>query len=182
MAKTSLAAYVAGMKDFAFDANNNGSTWPGADVGVGGRAAFMDAKQAENGEGGQIPSTPVIAYTGPGDDPVNALTFTTSAFADPQGANSFGAVQWRMAEVNTSAIFTPGVPRLLEIVASYDSGEIAPFSRLVPLSRRRLPARENLSRAGAAPRHKRPLEPLERAGGICRERRGREHLSVEPRH
>ena len=126
--QTSLAAYVAGMKDFAFDADNNGSTWPGGDVGVGGRAAFLDAKQAENGEGALIPNTPAITFTGPALHPVNALNFTTGAFSDPQGAGTFGAVQWRMAEVNTSATFTPGVPRLLEVVPSYDSGEILAFA------------------------------------------------------
>ncbi len=125
--QTSLAAYVAGMKDFAFDADNNGSTWPGANVGVGGRAAFLDTKQAENGESALFPYTPLITFTGPGTHPVNALNFTTSAFSDPQ-PGTFAAVQWRMAEVNTSATYTPGVPRLLEIAPSYDSGEITTFA------------------------------------------------------
>jgi len=125
--QTSLAAYVAGMKDFAFDADNNGSTWPGGNVGTGGRAAFLDTKQAENGEGALIPAKPTITYTGAANHPINGLTFTTSAYTDPQ-SNAFAAIQWRMAEVNTSATFTPGVPRLLEIVSSYDSGEITTFA------------------------------------------------------
>jgi hypothetical protein len=126
--QTSLAAYVAGMKDFAFDPDNNGSAWPGGNVSAGGRAAFLDTKQAENGEGAQMPNTPGISYSGPASFPVNALNFSTTAFADPQGTGTFAAVQWRMAEVNTSATFVPGTPRLLEIVPSYDSGEITAFS------------------------------------------------------
>lgn len=126
--QTSLAAYVAGMKDFAFDPDNNGSAWPGGNVGVGGRAAFLDAKQAENGEGALIPAMPTLTYTGPANHPVNALDFATSPFSDPQGADTFGAIQWRVAQVNTDALFTPGVPRLLEIVPSFDSGETTVLS------------------------------------------------------
>ena len=123
--QTSLAAYVAGMKDFAFDADNNGSTWPGGNVGAGGRAAFLEAKQAENGEGTQIPNTPAISFAGSAGYPVNDLRFQTTAFSDPQGSGTFSAVQWRIAEVNPTAVFTPGVKRLLEINASYDSGAVA---------------------------------------------------------
>ena len=125
--QTSLAAYVGGMKDFAFDADANGGTWPGGNVGVGGRAAFLDAKQAENGEGALIPITPSITYMGTATHPINALTFATGAYSDPQG-DAFAAVQWRMAEVNASATYTAGIKRLLEIVPSYDSGEITTFA------------------------------------------------------
>ncbi|MDI6448632.1 lamin tail domain-containing protein [Anaerobaca lacustris] len=49
-----------------------------------------------------IPQTPVVTATGPADFPANALTFRTSAFADPQGADTFAAMKWRIGEV------TPG--------------------------------------------------------------------------
>ncbi|MBN1126632.1 MAG: lamin tail domain-containing protein [Sedimentisphaerales bacterium] len=47
----------------------------------------------------EIPNTPVISYTGPGQLPANGLTFATSAFDDPQGNDTFGAMKWRIAEV-----------------------------------------------------------------------------------
>ena len=47
-----------------------------------------------------IPRTPTITATGPSTYPINALTFETSAFSDPQGNHTFAAMQWRMAEVN----------------------------------------------------------------------------------
>jgi hypothetical protein len=63
--QTALSLYVASMKDFAFDPNNNGSTWPGGNVGVGGRAAFLDTLGNSLGENAtKYPATPVITYSG----------------------------------------------------------------------------------------------------------------------
>ena len=129
--QTSLAAYVADMKDFAFDPNNNGGTWPGAgNIGVGGRAAHMDRLQAMNGEGPQLPATPTLAYAGAPAHPVNDLRFSTSPFGDPQGANTFGAIQWRVAEVTdpTAPAYVPGERLKLEWSASFVSAELATFA------------------------------------------------------
>ncbi len=127
--QTALNTYVASMKDFAFDADNNGSTWPGGNVGAGGRAAFLDTLGVSLGEDTtKYPATPTITYSGTVGNPVNDLRFTTSAFSDPQGAGTFAGIQWRVAEVNTSATWTAGVPRLLEISARHDSGTLATFA------------------------------------------------------
>jgi hypothetical protein len=126
--QTALGQYVAGMKDFAFDANNNGGTWPGGNVGVGGRAAFLDALGNSLGENAtKYPATPVITYSGTAGFPINDLRLTTSGFSDPNG-DAFAGIQWRVAEVNTSATYTPGEKRLLEINASHDSGTLATFA------------------------------------------------------
>ena len=127
--QTALDLYIAGMKDFAFDADNNGGTWPGGNIGVGGRAAFLDTlgnNLAENST--KYPATPTITFSGSVGFPVNDLRFTTSAFSDPQGAGTYAGIQWRIAEVNTSAVWTAGVKRLLEINASHDSGALAIFA------------------------------------------------------
>ncbi|MGE5295899.1 MAG: lamin tail domain-containing protein, partial [Solirubrobacterales bacterium] len=50
-------------------------------------------------EDASTPATPVLTATGPADFPTNALTFRTSSFSDPQGANTFAAMKWRIAEV-----------------------------------------------------------------------------------
>ncbi|HET6409664.1 MAG TPA: lamin tail domain-containing protein, partial [Chthoniobacteraceae bacterium] len=81
-----------------------------------------------NSEGATIPNTPTITFSGNAGSAVNSLSFSTSGFVDPQGAGTFAAMQWRMAEVNPSAAYVPGEKRLLEILASYDSGEIVPFA------------------------------------------------------
>src|SRR4029079_12916234 len=45
------------------------------------------------------PVRPTLRYTGPEGYPRGALTFESSPFSDPQGAESFAAIEWRLAEV-----------------------------------------------------------------------------------
>jgi hypothetical protein len=59
------------------------------------RVSYLASKAADEA----IPSTPVVTTTAPAGFPANALTFATSAFADPQGADTFAAMKWRIAEV-----------------------------------------------------------------------------------
>jgi len=59
------------------------------------RMSHMNSKAADSA----IPTTPVIAFTGPQGHPINALTFHTSDFSDPQGAQTFAGMKWRIAEV-----------------------------------------------------------------------------------
>ena len=46
-----------------------------------------------------IPARPEITSTSPASFPLNDLTFSSSAFSDPNGDGTFGAMQWRIAEV-----------------------------------------------------------------------------------
>ncbi len=46
-----------------------------------------------------IPARPEISSASPASFPVNDLTFESSAFSDPNGNGTFGAMQWRIAEV-----------------------------------------------------------------------------------
>jgi len=46
-----------------------------------------------------VPSTPTLTSTSPAGFPINALTFKTGPFSDPQGLSTFGAMKWRIAEV-----------------------------------------------------------------------------------
>jgi hypothetical protein len=46
-----------------------------------------------------IPHTPVVTSTSPADYPINALTFESSPFSDPQGRGTFATMKWRIAEV-----------------------------------------------------------------------------------
>ncbi len=123
---TSLAALVQDMKNFAF----SGGAWPGGSVGAGGRAAFLDTLQASQGEGLLIPNTPTISFTGGAGYAVNDLRFLASAFADPQGAGTFGTLQWRVAEITDPAApaYVPGSKLKLEIEAGYQSDEITTYA------------------------------------------------------
>jgi hypothetical protein len=53
-----------------------------------------------------IPYTPAVTSTGPANYPVNALTFETSPFDDPQGSHTFAAMKWRIGEVNAGSQYS----------------------------------------------------------------------------
>lgn len=97
---------VADMKRFAFD----GGSWVGGtnglmpaisqDTGLSGqqgRDAYLDALVADPAG----PAKPTITYTGDAGFPQDGLAFTSSNFSDPQGSNTFQAMEWRLAEVTS---------------------------------------------------------------------------------
>ena len=77
-----------------------------------------------------FPDTPTITYAGADGFPANGLAFTSSEFADPQGAGTFGAMEWRLAEIGApgKAGWVAGTPRKYEIQATWTSGELASFT------------------------------------------------------
>ncbi|MEZ5304397.1 MAG: hypothetical protein R3F11_27705 [Verrucomicrobiales bacterium] len=145
--KTSFDAYVQDMKNFAF----TGGSWPGGtDSGVPnandnsisgqqGRDAYLDYLQGANGEAAQIPGTPTLTALGAAAFPVNDLRFQCGAFNDPQGAATFGAMEWRLAEVTDPSApnYDPAAPFMLEIDAAWESGELTAFSTRSRSRRRR---------------------------------------------
>ncbi len=70
-----------------------------------------------------IPDTPTISYIGAANYPVNDLRFETSAFSDPQGAGTFGAMKWRIARVEPYTPVTPdpGQPQTVELVGENET-------------------------------------------------------------
>lgn len=67
---------------------------------VANRGAWIDSSIINDSA---IPNTPTISYAGTTGYPVNDLTFTTSAFNSPVGA-SFGAMKWRIAQVEEASV------------------------------------------------------------------------------
>lgn len=120
----SLANLVADMKNFAWV----GGSWPGDTGSITSRAAFLDSLQlgVSNSEGSVMPATPTLTYQGPVGYPTNQLTFSQSAFSDPQGAGDFAAVQWRVAKITdpNAPAFDPLEKFKLEWSAEYDTGEL----------------------------------------------------------
>jgi hypothetical protein len=55
-----------------------------------------------------IPNTPTVTATCGPNYPANALIFQTTPFGDPQGSATFGAMQWRIAEVAPYSQSGPG--------------------------------------------------------------------------
>ena len=104
-----LESVVNDMKKFAFI----GGSWVGGndgnmdsisrDSGVSGRSgrdAYLDALSADN----SIPRTPVINYIGKDQFPQGGLVFKSSSFSDPNGSNTFGSMEWRIAETSKGEI------------------------------------------------------------------------------
>jgi hypothetical protein len=99
-----LAAGVADMKTFAWTGGSwTGDPWAG-DPPWPGTSANLDNLANAESDSTNIPNTPMITYTGQTGYPSNALTFSTSAFSDPQGNTTFAALKWRIAEYETITI------------------------------------------------------------------------------
>jgi len=69
-----------------------------------------------------LPDTPQVTATCGPDFPINALTFETSPFSDPQGSHTFAAIKWRIAEVNPGSEFVP-VGEDRSVVLIHDGAE-----------------------------------------------------------
>ena len=92
----------------------------------GQRGAHLDTLAQD----AAIPNKPVATYQGPAGFPADRLRFSASAFADPQGAGTFAAMKWRIAEVTNPAApgYDPKAPKKYEINAVWESGELTTFA------------------------------------------------------
>ncbi len=104
-------------------------TAPGLD-GFGG-----DQLQALHADP-DIPNAPTITYVGMAGQPIDGLAFQTGAFDDPQGSQTFGAVQWRIGEVTdpTSPAYDPTAPVVYEIDSVWETDRLTTFADTVNVS------------------------------------------------
>lgn len=82
-----------------------------------------------------IPNRPAVTYTGPGGYPRDVLDFSVSAYQHPQGAGTFAAMEWRLAEVlppGASTYPTTG-PLPYEIDEDWTSGELTSYASSMTL-------------------------------------------------
>ena len=77
-----------------------------------------------------VPATPAISYIGDPGHSVDQLVFATTTFSDPQGAGTFGKMEWRIAEVlnSSAANYVGGQPYIYEIEGTWESGEQTTFA------------------------------------------------------
>ena len=82
-----------------------------------------------------IPNRPVITYMGDATYPANGLRFESGAFTDPQGAETFAVMQWRLGELAAPGLpgYAPGTPRRYEVEESWTSPEITTFTAGITL-------------------------------------------------
>jgi hypothetical protein len=127
---TNHEGFVNFIRDYTTDTDpNTFAPGDGDQRGYGFNYLELEAADAD------IPNRPIITYTGIDNFPVNGLRFTASAFNDPQGANTFGAMQWRLAEIHNPGLsnYVAGEPRKYEIETLWDSGELATFQNQISL-------------------------------------------------
>lgn len=110
--------YVLG---YMTDIDPDPSTWSrnsGDQRGYGYNFVSSEARDSA------IPDTPVITYTGDPAYATSGLRFESSAFSDPQGAGSFDAMEWRIAEIAAPV----GQPPVYELEAGWESGVMTTFT------------------------------------------------------
>ena len=110
------------LRDYATDA------WPagawvvnnGNQLGYGYQ--YLQSESADP----DIPNRPTISYLGGTNFPLNQLTFAASAFSDPQGAATFSAIEWRLAEIAAPGLagYVTNTPPKYEIQCAWDSGAL----------------------------------------------------------
>ena len=90
---------------------------------LNGTSTGLDGVALDNAR----PSRPALSYTGPSNFPINRLTFHSGNYS---GANPFGSMRWRIAEVTA-----PGAPpydsahaRKYEMETVWESGPLATFN------------------------------------------------------
>ena len=124
-----VPGYVQDLKNFLFVGGTYAWWLDRTTVNAGGWAAMrLDTRVAD----AALPAKPVITYGGLTNYPVTGLFFRSSAFSDPQGAGTFAAMQWRVAEAspsNNAAAFPSQVK--LEWDAAWDSGELTVFTNQI---------------------------------------------------
>ncbi|MGJ8696041.1 MAG: lamin tail domain-containing protein [Verrucomicrobiaceae bacterium] len=86
------------IKNLAFDAD----LYMGS-VLTGGRAERLRQLAIDD----NIPAKPILTYTGHPDYLPGSISFSTTSFDDPQGAGTFAALEWRVAEVPPPLPSTP---------------------------------------------------------------------------
>ena len=80
-----------------------------------------------------IPRRPTASAAGAPGFPIDDLRLRSGPFSDPQGDTTFGAMEWRLAEVAPSwaPIFEPESPKPYEVTAVWESGALTPFAEEV---------------------------------------------------
>ena len=121
LASADYEGFMQYVADFITDTDPDGFS-----VGDGDQRGYGFNYLEQEASDSAIPFKPTIAYTGTDGYPVDGLRFESSVFADPQGSGTFGALEWRLAEVRNSASpgYVVGERWKYEMDALWESGEI----------------------------------------------------------
>ena len=125
-----LLAQAQDMKDFMFVGGTKTHWVGGTTIPAGGNSTRLDTVAND----AAIPNRPTITYVGTNGYPVDGLVFQSSAFADPQGAGTFAAMQWRVAEIIAPGTVVSNPSQLrLEWDAAWVSDELTTFNPFITI-------------------------------------------------
>jgi hypothetical protein len=120
-----VAGYLQDLKNFMFAGGSHPWWLDRSTVAAGGWITRLDSLARD----AAVPKMPVVEYAGPAGYPATQLLFRSSAFNDPQGAATFAAMQWRVAEITPTNVLVADPYQLkLEWHAVWDSGELSLFT------------------------------------------------------
>jgi len=113
--------FVQYLSDFMTDTDPDGFT-----IGDGDQRGYGYNYLEQEANDTDIPDRPSLTYTGDFRFPVDGLRFRSTVFSDSQGSGTFGALQWRIAEVRNPSTpgYQPGERWRYEIDATWESDEI----------------------------------------------------------
>ena len=124
-----LASKVADMKLFAFEGD---LSYPGGNVGAGGRAKVLD----DMAEDSSIPKTPEITFTGTSGNAIDALTYSSSAYKASSifTPSELAKVEWRIGEITDpeAPAYDPEAERKYEITQVWHTEMPSDLAMAVP--------------------------------------------------
>jgi hypothetical protein len=120
------------MIDYMYDTRPDG----GFTVGDGDERGYGFGFLSQEAADSAIPDRPTMTYSGPAGFPVDNLQFQTGPFSDPNGAGTFGAMQWRIGEIAnpSSTNFNAGDDWQYEIEARWESDVLPSYSSTVEVT------------------------------------------------
>ncbi|MEX0585395.1 MAG: CotH kinase family protein, partial [Pirellulales bacterium] len=100
---------------------------------VATRSTYIDNNLLTANDEAAAPPRRTVSYTGPAGYPLNRLAFSATSFAPGSSGGAFAAIQWRVAEVTdpTAPAYDPAMPKMYEIAAAWESGELTAFQSTV---------------------------------------------------
>ncbi|MCW1923586.1 CotH kinase family protein [Luteolibacter arcticus] len=113
------------------------NAWPGGSWSVsnGNQLGYGYQYLVADAADSAIPQRPVVTASGDPAFPTSDLKFTSSAFADPQGAGTYSRTQWRLSEISGPGVsgYVAGAPRKYEIISIWtNESTVAPGSVSIP--------------------------------------------------
>lgn len=115
--------------DFMFDTRTGGGFAVNDTIEDGYGFGYLSLEAADIA----IPDQPTISYNGTTGFPADGAAFQSASFNDPQGAGTFGAMEWRIGEIRnpSTSSHVAGEPWVYEVTSIWESGETTTFDSAI---------------------------------------------------